>query len=347
MKHYYEMKQYRGRFMVLTTIFMVVLWSVSWYFCDFNMGKAWTVVFIATVFVLLVYNLVYQMLRGVYADVETISGWMLDVIDGKEKDTKEVYKQGVMGLLYTNYFKMVTALKESRQKEGREKEFLRDTISDISHQLKTPLASLKVFIDLLYEEKLKEESKRKEVLREAGKQLERMEWMVLAMLKLARIEAGSVRFERKWCEAEQILKTAIESVDYLYAKRKQKIVIHWPEGVEEKVCLNCDGEWLTEGLINLLKNASDYSGEDTIVSVKVEENNLFTRIYIKDEGVGIPEEALPHIFKRFYRVDNKINPGSVGIGLSLAKSIVEGMGGKLVVKSEVGKYTCFILTFMK
>lgn len=215
--------------------------------------------------------------------------------------------------------------------------------------MKTPLASLKVFVELLYEDKIKEEEKRKEVLREAENQLNRMEWMVLAMLKLARIEAGSVQFEKRRCDVREMLHTAMEAVDYLLDKRHQRIEFFLPEGTGEEstVSLLCDKEWLTEAIINLLKNASDYSPEDTVIRIAVEENNLFTAIHIEDEGVGIPEEALPHIFKRFYRVSNEVNPGSVGIGLSLTKSIVEGMGGRITVRSEVGKYTRFTIRFMK
>ena len=187
------------------------------------------------------------------------------------------------------------------------------------------------------------------MLREAGKQLDRMEWMVLAMLKLARIEAGSVQFEKKECDVIEVLRTAEDAVSYLLEKRKQRVEIKGKEDNTDigsvKVC--CDKEWLTEAIINLLKNASDYSGENTCITIRTEENNLFTRIQIEDEGVGISEEVIPHIFKRFYRVDNAVNPGSVGIGLSLTKSIVEGMGGTIKVKSEVGKYTCFTITFLK
>ena len=108
-----------------------------------------------------------------------------------------------------------------------------------------------------------------------------------------------------------------------------------------------DRDWLVEAVINLLKNASDYSGENTRIQIEVEQTQIYTRIYVKDEGVGIAEEELPHIFERFYRVHQEVNPNSVGIGLSLTKSIVEGMGGSIRVKSEVGNYTWFILTFLK
>ena len=126
-------------------------------------------------------------------------------------------------------------------------------------------------------------------------------------------------------------------------KRNQTLLLECDDSVE----MHCDGEWLTEAIINLLKNASDYSGEGKRIWLEVEHTNVYTRIYVKDEGVGIAEGELPNIFKRFYRVHQEVNPNSVGIGLSLTKSIIEGMGGSIRVQSEEGKYTWFILTFVK
>ncbi len=349
MKDNYEWKHFRGLFWLCAVVFTGVFLCVAWYCSEFHIGKAFLLTGLLLLFVLVLYLLYRKQLRGLYGDVDTISSLMEKVIGGELDYTAEVYKQGSLGILYTNFFKMVTILRESRMKEGQEKEFLKDTISDISHQLKTPLASLKVFVELLYDDKIKEEEKRQEMLREAGKQLDRMEWMVLAMLKLARIEAGSVQFEKRTCDVREIIHTAMEAVDYLLVKRGQKIQVLLPEGLAttESVYLLCDREWFTEAIINLLKNASDYSAPDTQITIRVEQNKLFTAIHIEDKGVGIPEEALPHIFKRFYRVSNEVNPGSVGIGLALTKSIVEGMGGKVMVRSEVGKYTCFTIRFVK
>lgn len=343
MKDNYELKQLKKHFAVCMAVFLPMIWVISWCFCEFHIGKALLVTILAAGLAVTVWVIACGKLREIYRDVEDISDRMVEVVEGNVVCDGEVYKQGTMGLLYTNYYKMVTALRESRMKEGQEKEFLKDTISDISHQLKTPLASLKVFVELLYDDKIKEEEKRREVLREAGKQLDRMEWMVLAMLKLARIEAGSVQFAKRECDVAEVLGTAKDAVVYLLEKRKQTIDMIGMAGAK----VFCDKEWLTEAVINLLKNASDYSGENTHITIRTEENNLFTRIQIEDEGVGIAEEAMPHIFKRFYRVDNAVNPGSVGIGLALTKSIIEGMGGTIKVKSEVGRYTCFIITFLK
>ncbi len=351
MKNGYEIKEFRRRFVVLSILALLIMWCLAWRLCGNDVRKASVMTGAVMVFVLLLYMVTVRFLHGLYRDVDDISQVMLDVVEGKEDYHAEVYKQGSMGLLYSNFYKMVSVLRESQMKTRKEKEFLKETISDISHQLKTPLASLTVFMDLLYEDKLKEETKKKEVLGEAKKQLSRMEWMVLAMLKLARIEAGSVQFECKECDAENIVKTAMDGVNYLTDKRRQKIALEvqgrQQDAASEKVKILCDGEWLTEAILNLLKNASDYSGEGTTITVTLEEHELFTNIHVKDEGVGIPEEALPHIFKRFYRVDNSVNPGSVGIGLALTKSIVEGMQGKIKVKSEVGKYTCFTISFLK
>lgn len=284
----------------------------------------------------------YMQLDRLYGDVEDISEKMVDVVENGD-DVSEEFRQGTVGILYSNFYKMVSYLRESRAREMSEKIFLRDIISDISHQLKTPLASLNVFVDMLLEDKVQDPEMRRQVLVEAGNQLTRMEWMVLSLLKLARIEAGAIEFDKRAWNLEVIFAQAAEGVKYLTDKRDQTMTVR----CGENVMLTCDGDWLTEALINLLKNASDYSEENTEIELDVEQNDMFTRIYVRDHGMGIPEKELPNIFKRFYRVNQEVNPNSVGIGLSLTKSIVEGMGGRITVRSEEGRYTSFELTFVK
>lgn len=285
----------------------------------------------------------YHQLNAVYRDIENISESMNDIIEHGEEPPEEVYREGTVGVLYSNYYKMVRALQDSKKREKDEKIFLRDIISDISHQLKTPLASLNIFMELLMDDKVQEPEKKKQILKEAENQLSRMEWMVLSMLKLARIEAGAIQFGKGEMLLLPLLTEAVESVRVLTQRKHQSIIIDCPEGT----ILCCDRDWLTEAIINLLKNASDYSGEHTEIRIEVEETKVYHRIYVKDEGPGIPENEIPNIFKRFYRVHQEVNPNSVGIGLSLTKSIIEGMGGSIHVKSEVGAYTWFILTFVK
>ena len=297
----------------------------------------------AVIIMLVLYIALYIHHSRLLNEIENVSEIMDDIIATDKELPGEEYKEGSVGVLYTKLYQMVGILQESRDRELNEKIFLRDIISDISHQLKTPLASLNVFIDLLMDDKVSEPDKQKQILNEASNQLARMEWMVLSMLKLARIEAGAIQFEMKRQHLLPLLQHAGDGVKYLLDGREQSLDILCDEDVK----LDCDGEWLTEAIINLLKNASDYSDVGKGISIEIDDTKAFCRIYIKDEGVGIAEEEIPNIFKRFYRVNQEVNPNSVGIGLSLTKSIIEGMGGSIKVRSEVGEYTWFVITFVK
>ena len=342
MKSNYERNQFKIKYWLIAVSFLLLSFVWIWFRQGALTWENSSILLLFLIFMIVVYIFTYRRLHKVYSGVETISEMMSEMMEGKEELPEEQYKEGAVGVLYTNFYKVVGILKENRNRELNEKIFLRD-ISDISHQLKTPLASLNVFVDLLLEDKIEDETRRKQVLGEAANQLNRMEWMVLSMLKLARIEAGAIQFDKRSIPVKPILMQAMESVQFLVQKRNQTLLLECDDSVE----MLCDGEWLTEAIINLLKNASDYSEEGKRIWLELEHTNVYTRIYVKDEGVGIAEKELPNIFKRFYRVHQEVNPNSVGIGLSLTKSIVEGMGGNIRVQSEDGKYTWFVLTFVK
>lgn len=343
MRSNYERNRFRIIYGTASMLFLLIIsiWCrLAWGSWDWRSAG---LVIIAAVFLIILYKLVYRSLDTSYQNMEHVSQIMEDMMEKGIEPPPEEYKDGTIGIMYSNFYKMVYALKESRNREMEEKIFLRDIISDISHQLKTPLTSLNVFIDLLAENKIEDVERRQQVLLEARNQLNRMEWMVLSMLKLARIEAGAIQFEKQEKLLLPLLSEAGESVRYLIGKKNQQLEI----SCQPDIRLSCDRDWLVEAMINLLKNASDYSDENTSIHLEAEQNQMYTRIYVKDEGVGISDAELPHIFERFYRVNQEVNPNSVGIGLSLTKSIVEGMGGSIRVKSEVGSYTWFVLTFLK
>ena len=338
----YELQQFHKRFFLyggiaynIYAVFVVlVLWLRGW--------QLWVTLLLGCLLLGSAYVAGRRSIGTMSWELRAIVDIMNQILEAPEQVPAEPYKQGELGELYTNLYKLVQALKESNRKEQEEKIFLRDIMSDISHQLKTPLASLTVFLDLLYDGRVPDVDKQKQMLLESKNQVSRMEWMVLSMLKLARIEAGAIQFEKHPCSLYAIVAQAKESVAYLTEKRGQQIDVQ----IDEKQMLVCDGDWLTEAIINLLKNASDYSSEQTTIHIWTEDNPMYTRIYVKDEGCGIAESELKNIFKRFYRINKAVNPNSVGIGLSLTKSIVEGMGGKISVRSELGCYTQFILTFV-
>lgn len=338
----YELQQFHKRFFIYGGIAYLVYVVFAALVLWLRGRQLWVTLLLGCLLLGSVYVAGRRSIGTMSRELRAIVDIMNQILEAPEQVPAEPYKQGELGELYTNLYKLVQALKESNRKEQEEKIFLRDIMSDISHQLKTPLASLTVFLDLLYDGRVPDVDKQKQMLLESKNQVSRMEWMVLSMLKLARIEAGAIQFEKHPCSLYAIVAQAKESVAYLTEKRGQQIDVQ----IDEKQMLVCDGDWLTEAIINLLKNASDYSGEQTTIHIWTEDNPMYTRIYVKDEGCGIAESELKNIFKRFYRINKEVNPNSVGIGLSLTKSIVEGMGGKISVRSELGCYTQFILTFV-
>lgn len=337
----YMLQQFNKRFWGYGAVICIVYSAIATLLLADIGTKLWVVLLICPLTEVAIYFILHSKVKELSHDINDVADIMVKLICD-EDIPGEQYKLGEIGEVYTNLYKLVLALRDSRMREQKEKDFLRDTMSDISHQLKTPLSSLTVFIDLLYDNKVKDEQKQKQLLEESRNQLSRMQWLILSMLKLARIEAGAIQFDNRESDLTGIFARAVEAVDYLTKDRGQNIVVL----CDNNAVLNCDGDWLVEALINLLKNASDYSGEGTTITIEAEVNTMYTRLYVRDNGIGIAEEYLPHIFKRFYRVKREINPNSVGIGLALTKSIIEGMGGKITVRSEPGRYTEFIMTFV-
>lgn len=356
MKSNYERNNFIRRFWLMAGVFLVISLLLMFFIYSGSDGaiKIFIVV-LAILEIIMTIVLFYVAKRDVdkaYISIENASDMMLDMIEGRDTKPYPELEEGTIGILYTNFDKLVNMFREGKKREQSEKEYLRDVMSDISHQLKTPLASMEVFVQLLLDDKVTSEQERKTILTETGNQVSRMEWMVLSMLKLARIEAGAVTFDIKEVNLRMVLEEVRGGIRYLTDSRNQKLTIVCPEDV----VIKADSDWLIEAIINIVKNASDYSEDvyiknstDKIKSneiiIEVEQNNVFTRIYIRDHGIGMTEETMTHIFERFYRANNEVNPNSVGIGLSLSKSIVEGMGGKISVESIVGEGSCFKLQF--
>ena len=262
-------------------------------------------------------------------------------LDGDHNARIECDEEGELYRLFHTVNSMAAVLNAHADNELREKEFLKNTISDISHQLKTPLAALNIYNGLLQEEDI-EASSVKEFAGLSEQELDRIETLVQSLLKITKLDAGSVILEKATENVADMLRDV--ELHFAYrAKQEQKELIL--SGSEE-VSLFCDRDWLTEAIDNIVKNALDHteSGDTVHITWKALPNAV--QIAVKDNGCGIHPEDLHHIFKRFYRSRFSQDKQGIGLGLPLAKTIVEAHSGTIEVDSELGKGTTFTMNFL-
>lgn len=236
-------------------------------------------------------------------------------------------------------------LQAQNDTERASKIFLRNTISDISHQLKTPLAALS-----MYQEIMENEPDQPDVIREftakTGTALRRMEQLIQSMLKITRLDAGNVVFEKRQCSLRKLIEQASSELT-TRAQTEQKTILIQQAAAENSATetILCDPSWTSEAVGNLVKNALDHTHASGIIRITWEISPLSTILHVADNGDGISPEALHHIFKRFYRSRQSSDTQGIGLGLPLAKSIVEGQGGTIVVQSTPRAGTCFTIMF--
>ena len=219
--------------------------------------------------------------------------------------------------------------------------FLESTLSDISHQLRTPLTSMYVMNDLLSSTKMSKE-KKKEVLKKNRSQLERIEWLITTLLKMSRLDSGMVTLKEEKVEAKELIKKALEPISIPVELKKQTVLIVG----DKKAQVIVDQKWTIEAFVNILKNAHEHTKVGGMIIVKITDNPLYTEFLIQDNGSGIAKEDLPHIFERFYKGKNSSSE-SIGIGLNMSKSILQKENASVMVESTEGKGTTFTIRFYK
>ena len=264
-----------------------------------------------------------------------------DYIDGNYTVHLPQSNEGNIYQLLASVDQLATMLQAKNDTEQKTKEFLKNTISDISHQLKTPLSAL-----MMYQEIIENEPDNPETVKEfsfkIGTALKRIEQLIQSMLKITRIDAGSIYFEKSNYSIPNILNHAINELTTRANNEKKEIVIN---GDLEQM-LYCDIEWTGEAIGNIVKNALDHTDAGGKITISCERTPTMIRIFITDNGHGIAGEDIHHIFKRFYRSKNTSDSQGIGLGLPLAKAIVEGQGGILSVQSERLQGTTFTLSFL-
>lgn len=258
------------------------------------------------------------------------------------------YPQGAMGRLYGRIWEVAQIYRERELKHGQESAYLQELMQDISHQMKTPLAALSVFFDVFSGQLKQEQAREREMAEQAKRQIGRMRWLVQGMLKLAQVESGVLRYDFQNWAVREVIDGSIDALQTKWEEKSLRIQVQ--ENGAEDIVLKQDAGWMQEAYQNILKNAIEYAPDHSTITISIEQTSLAVIISIEDRGEGIPELELPKIFNRFYRVRKSgQNDDGVGIGLALAKSIIEAQGGVLTVYSQTGQesYTRFVMTFLK
>ena len=278
--------------------------------------------------------------RKIYDDVKDMTDYVYNSSEGRNFEMKNRNQEGQIGLLKTELIKMTNILKEKVELLNNEKIFLNEVISDISHQLKTPMTSLIILNDLMYEDLPKET--KIEFLDKIKSQLNRMEWLIKSMLKLSKVEAKVIDFEKKEVKVSELIKKSISPSLISMEIKNIELTVNGDENISYIGDIN----WSCEAFVNIIKNCVEHTDTNGKINISYEENPLYCEVVIKDSGEGIDKKDLPHIFKRFYKGKSS-KDDSVGIGLAMAKSIIESQNGDIYVKSEKNKGSEFHIIFHK
>ena len=277
--------------------------------------------------------------RQRYVKLEKLNEYLTGVLAGGEMPEISDQEEGELSILKSNIYKATTMLRYQKELLSEDKIRLAAALADISHQLKTPLTSMMVMNDLLMTEE--DPDRRKEFLETQSAQLDRMNWLIQTLLKLSKLDAGTIELKREETSVKELIAASLRPFEIQMELRNISASVSGDE-----MLIKCDKNWTAEALQNIIKNCCEHMDSNGELKIETGDTNLFRQIRISDTGCGIAEEDLPHIFERFYRGKNS-GKDSVGIGLALSKTIMESQHGEILVKSEEGIGTQFDVRFYK
>ena len=259
--------------------------------------------------------------------------YALDIQDNNEDE---------LSVLKNELYKITVMLKEQAENSAKDKINLKNSLEDISHQLKTPLTSITIMLDNILDSPDMDLQTRNEFIKDIYREIANIKFLVQNLLILSKFDANTITFNENEEKLEDIIEEAKQNVASICDLKNIQIIL---EGKEDAKT-TCDLKWQVEAITNILKNCAEHSNNNTKINVLYSENNMYSEIVIKDEGSGIDQKDLKHIFERFYKGKNS-DKDSIGIGLSLAKTIIEKDNGFITVDSELGKGTTFNIKYRK
>ena len=296
-----------------------------------NMSFSFIIIIFYTIFLIKYHQNTKKeaLLMQKYMDNILIDNYNIDI---------NTYDDNVLSSLKDDIYKMTIKLKNMADNSNKEKKYLATTLSDISHQLKTPLTSLFVFNEILKQDNLDSKT-RKEILEKSEKQLERIKWLITSLLKMSQLDSGSITLQKDKVNLQKLINESCEPFLISLDLKNVKLQIN----IDKKAFIICDKNWTIEAISNIVKNALEHVKENGTITIQSITNPIYLKLEIIDDGGGIKAEEINHIFERFYH-GNK-NKDSIGIGLNMSKMIIEKQKGHIEVESKLNKGTKFSIYF--
>ena len=302
----------------------------------------WEMNLMFTAFAAGLIGIIFFYLNKRQKQIQRISDYMEELVRGNYALDIQDNDDDELSGLKNEIYKLTVFFREQAKQAAANRLALADSVADISHQLKTPLTSVTVLVDNLLDSEEMEADTRRRFLMEISGQLSGVTWLVSTLLKLSRLDAGVVELENRPLQVCSLVQEVLNRLELIAELRQVELCAEIPETLQ----ISGDDQWLTEALLNVVKNAIEHSSAGGRVIMKAEENDIYTLLAVQNHGEPISEEEQKHLFERFYR-GNSAKKESVGIGLALAKEIVEKQNGYITVESGKEKGTFFFIKFMK
>lgn len=271
-----------------------------------------------------------------YRKIKKIDLYMNNILNGDYSLNIADYCEGDISNLKNDTYKMTIKLKEQSEMLLQDKKYLEETLEDISHQVKTPLTSMYMINDILSKDI--DQKTKKEFLSKNKAQIERLEWLITSLLKMSKLDSGTVVLKKEKVKVSELIMKAVEPIQVMIELKGIELDYHL---LDKTIIL--DKNWTSEALLNIIKNACEHTKDKIIISSNT--NPLYTLITIEDNGTGISKKDLPHIFERFYKGSH--NKDSIGIGLNMSKKIIDLQNGEIEVETKEDTGTKFIIKFYK
>ena len=285
----------------------------------------------------------YLYLRKRQSEIDRLTEYVESILNKRYDLAIDENSEDELNSLKNELYKITVMLKEEAKNSTMQKEALAASLSDISHQLKTPLTSVLILLDNLSQSENMSKETREKFITEITRQIKGMNWLVISLLKLSRLDAGVVEFTFAKIDANRLVEDCLLSLEILAEIKNVSFCV---QSKKTEIFFYGDYNWNKEAIQNIIKNAVEHTKENTTIIISIEENDVYTSISIQDKGDGISRKDLKHIFERFYKSENS-SETSYGIGLSLSKSIIEKQNGYIEIETKEGKGTTFKVKYIK